>query len=348
MVIITEQDIINTYNERQQEQCRLYYGYKRIKAENTSFGYKKIAKLMNQPYSKTRWWHAGKHIPVPIQTAKWLKEKGLLPLNKSHKDINKIAKIIGSTFGDGGIFENLNGIFLSSSELEATEEFGLDLAHIFGEEIKNNHRTIEGGEYGNSWCYQNTNRNVIRFFVALGSPLGKKTLKDLNIPKWIELNQIIKDNFYGALLGSEIGIPKIHKTGTRLDTFCFVVTSNKKRDKNRIEYLERLREFLTNKGIKVGDVIISFDKKKNHFKYGIYISTTLHNVNRFNSFIPIYYCKYKKEKLSTTLKHFWRIKRQRYYDLEKIGYKDEHIQTLLKINHRSLYIIKNPYDTFVP
>ncbi len=46
--IITKQDIINTYDERQQEQCRLYYEYKRIKQENPTYGHKKLAKTMNQ------------------------------------------------------------------------------------------------------------------------------------------------------------------------------------------------------------------------------------------------------------------------------------------------------------
>src|SRR3989344_6785662 len=108
--IISEQEVINTYNKRQQEQCRLYYEYKKIKQENPFFGYKRIAKLLNQPYGKTRWWHCNKHTPTPIQTVEWLKEKGLIPLNIESPNLSLISKILGATFADGGIFENLNGI----------------------------------------------------------------------------------------------------------------------------------------------------------------------------------------------------------------------------------------------
>jgi len=163
-IVVDEQDIINTYDERQQEQCKLYYQYLSIKARNPTWGYKRIAKSMGQKIGKTRWWHAKKHIPVPIQTANWLKEKELLPLKTDNKNLPLIAKVLGATFGDGGIFENLNGIFLSSSEKEAVEEFGKDIEKIFNLIKNQNSRIIEGGGYGHSWCYQNTNRNIIRFF----------------------------------------------------------------------------------------------------------------------------------------------------------------------------------------
>lgn len=168
--IITEQDIINTYDAHQQEQCRLYKQYLQLKQENPLFGYKRIAKLMGQKIGKTRWWHQQKHKPVPIQTAEWLKEKGLLPLITEHKQIELIARITGATFGDGGIFATLNAIFLSSSELAATKMFKQDLIDVFGKEIEQNMILREGGEYGHSWCQWNTNRNVIRFFLALGAP----------------------------------------------------------------------------------------------------------------------------------------------------------------------------------
>src|SRR3989338_3469573 len=95
--IITKQNIINTYDQRQQEQCRLYREYKRIKQENPSFGYKKIAKLLGHNYGKTRWWHCGKHIPTPIQTVKYLENKALLPLENDNPNLFLITKILGAT-----------------------------------------------------------------------------------------------------------------------------------------------------------------------------------------------------------------------------------------------------------
>ncbi|MBI2652301.1 hypothetical protein HYX00_02440, partial [Candidatus Woesearchaeota archaeon] len=163
----------------------MYYQYLDIKAQNPTWGYKKTAKVMNQPIGKTRWWHAGKHIPVPIQTANWLRKRGLLPLKIDNPKLPLMAKVLGATFGDGGIFENLNGVFLSSSEKSAVEEFGSDIENIFELKLNENSRIIEGGEKGHSWCYQNTNRNIIRFFLALGAPQGNKTRLALEIPNWI-------------------------------------------------------------------------------------------------------------------------------------------------------------------
>jgi len=110
MEIINEQKIINTYDEKQQEQCRLYYEYKRIKKENPEFGYKRVSKLLGQQYAKTRWWHCGKHIPYPIQTIEYLKERGLFSLNSNHQKLKLITRVFGATYGDGGIFGNLNAI----------------------------------------------------------------------------------------------------------------------------------------------------------------------------------------------------------------------------------------------
>lgn len=204
-IIIDEQDIINTYDCWQREQCKLYYQYLKIKAQNSTWGYKRIANAMGKPISKTRWWHEDKHMPVPIRTVNWLKKKGLLPLKIDNPKLPLIAKIIGATFGDGGVFDNLNGIFLSSKEIEAVKEFGEDFKKIFGNDVEINHRVIEGGEYGHSWCYQNTNRKIIRLFLALGAPKGNKGCVNLEVPNWIKLKDAFEDEFFGSFLGGNWG-----------------------------------------------------------------------------------------------------------------------------------------------
>ncbi len=348
MTIITEQDIINTYNERQQKQCELYYNYKKIKQDNPSFGYKRIAKLLGQPYHKTRWWHAKKYIPVPIQTVNWLKERNLLPLNINHTNIKKISKILGSTFGDGGIFENLNGIFLSSSEISAVSKFSNDLREIFGEDIHDNSRVIEGGEYGHSWCYQNTNRKIIRFFKALGTPCGKKTKIIVKIPSWISQNSKVEDLFYGSLFGSDIGIPKVHKLQNKLNTLEFGTVSHKENDSNKLNYLKQIKEYLKKRGIKTTKIKVSFDKKKNHYVYRLQLSTTYGNVHLFKEKVKLHYCRYKSLKLKKTLEEFRKLKSKRYDQLLERGYKEHTALNLLNLTARDLYIIKNPLDKLVP
>lgn len=349
-VIITEQDIINTYDERQQEQCKLFYQYKKIKAENPDFGYKRIAKIMGYKYSKTRWWHCGRHIPTPIQTAEWLKERGLLSLNCEHSKILLITKVLGATLGDGGIFGNLNGIFLSSSELEAVKEFGEDLKKLFGDEIEENSRIIEGGVYGHSWCYQNTNRGIIRFFVALGAPVGDKSFIELKIPEWIKKSiESIQDEFFGSISGAEMGIPKIHISGRHLDTLAIGITGKDDLADNRKLFLNEIAEYLNKKQIITGGISISDHKKCNRKGeptkiYRLLLSVTFENVTNFMTLTKMNYCRYKKNKLANTMNEFSEIKRNKVKELLERGYKTDDIIRLLNLSPAALYIIENKED----
>jgi len=340
-IIIDEQDIINTYDERQQEQCQLYYQYLKIKKQNPSWGYKRIAKSMGQPMGKTRWWHAKKHIPVPIQTANWLKDNGLLPLKINNPNLPLISKVIGATFGDGGTFENLNGIFLSSSEIEAVKEFGNDIEKIFNLDKDENSRMIEGGEYGHSWCYQNTNRNIIRFFLALGAPKGNKSKLNLKIPQWIYLKDQLQHQFFGSFLGGEVGIPKVHVNKFYLNTFDVAITGTKQLEQNRYEFISELKQFLFKNGINTGSIIKRKTKTDGTYLYRLLISTQVDNLIRFIRNMKINYCYYKKEKLINTINEFMRTKKSRYKELLNKGYGAEKCMKLLQLTPNSLYEILN-------
>ncbi|MFA4887360.1 MAG: hypothetical protein WC595_04055 [Candidatus Nanoarchaeia archaeon] len=349
--ILTTQQIINTYDEHQQEQCKLYGMYKDLKRQNPEFGYKRISKLLDQPYGKTRWWHAGKYTPFPVSTVEWLKEKGFLPLEEDNVKLTLIAKVLGCTFGDGGIFGNLNAIFLSSSELEAVKEFGEDLKILFGNEIDENSRIIEGGEYGHSWCYQNTNRNVIRFFQALGAPIGDKSFTDLIVPDWIkESREGIQNEFFGSIFGNELGVPKIHISKTHLDTLSLGLTATEKFAENRKQFLGDVAAYLNKKEIATGSISINDHKHVNRKGeptkiYNLLFSVTFENVVNFMTMTKINYCKYKMEKLGKTMNEFAEIKRQRYNDLEKMGYEESAILKLLNLNEAIWFVISN-YEDF--
>ncbi len=335
-VIIDEQDIINTYDKRQQEQCKLYYQYKEIKANNPTWGYKKIAKSMNQPIGKTRWWHSGKHVPTPIQTANWLKLRELLPLKIDNPYLPLITKVLGATFGDGGIFENLNAIFLSSSELEATQEFGNDLMRIFGYSIDNNMRTIEGGIEGHSFCYQNTNRNIIRFFVALGCPTGKKTKQDLIVPGWIKLKDYFENEFFGSFIGSELGTPIIHKRGNYLTTLEVGISSNQNFKENRLAFLNELSDYLKKNRVNTTSIYEGKSKTKGNLVYRLLIEKKIDNVILFLMNVKINYCKYKIERLYKALGEWSKLKIEKYNELIERGYGAEHAMKILNLTPNSL------------
>ncbi|MBI4453597.1 ATP-binding protein [Candidatus Woesearchaeota archaeon] len=343
-IIIDEQDIINTYNQRQQEQCRLYYQYISIKEKNPNWGYKRIAKVMGQPIGKTRWWHAKKHIPFPIQTANWLKERGLLPLTITHPKLPLIAKVIGATFGDGGVFENLNGIFLSSSEKEAVQEFGSDLEEIFNLSKDENSRIIEGGEYGHSWCYQNTNRNVIRFFLALGAPKGNKTKIELKSPGWIKLNNKLEDEFYGSFLGGELGTPIIHKQGNYLTTLEVGITGLPRLKENRIFFLNELGDYLHKNRVNTTSIYEGTSKTEGSLVFRLLIEKKMDNVLLFLININLNYCKYKVDRLYKALGEWAMLKKNKYNELINRGYGAEHAMKVLNLTPNSLYLLLNHFE----
>lgn len=349
--IIDEQDIIKTYDKKQQEQCRLYYQYLEFKKHNPTWGYKRIAKHMNQPIGKTRWWHANTHIPVPIQTAQWLKEKGLLPLTYDNQKLPLIAKVLGATFGDGGIFENLNGIFLSSKEKINVKEFRNDIEKIFKLNKNQNSRIIEGGEYGHSWCYQNTNRNIIRFFIALKSPVGKKSKLELIIPAWIYKKSILKNEFFSTLLGCEMGVPSVHTSKTQLNTFDFAITGEKGLEENRVDFLEKIKDYLYSVNVKTGKISTRIVKTKKSDKgsilYRFLISTEFQNLINFSKNCKLNYCRYKSEKLTRTLNEFRVTKKKRYESLLKKGMGAETAMKKLNLSPKALYEILNDTEFII-
>ncbi len=341
-IIIDEQDIINTYDELQQEQCKLYYQYQQIKARQPSWSYKRIAKAMRQNIGKTRWWHAKKHIPVPIQTADWLKKRGLLPLRTDNPKLPLIAKVLGATFGDGGIFENLNGIFLSSSEKEAVEEFGGDLEKIFNLSNDENSRIIESGEYGHSWCYQNTNRNLIRFFLAVGAPKGNKTNAELRIPSWVKFNNVLEDEFYGSFLGGELGTPIIHKRGNYLTSLEVGITGQPKLENNRLQFLNELAGYLNRNRVSVTS-ICEGKAKLSTFVFRLLIEKKIDNVIMFLMNVKLNYCRYKIGRLYTALGEWAMLKKNKYYELLKRGYGAERAMGVLNLTPNSLYLLLNHF-----
>ncbi len=339
-IIMDEEDIINTYDERQQKQCKLYYQYKKLKAQNPTWGYKRIARALGQDYGKTRWWHTGKYIPVPIQTINWLKKRKILPLKADNPKLPLIAKVLGAIFGDGGIFENLNAIFLSSSELKATQEFGMDMLDLFGFSVDNNMRTIRGGVHQTSFCYQNTNRKIIRFFQALGAPVGKKTTKNLLIPAWIKLNKEWEHQFYGSLFGSELGVSLDTKCGARIE---FGITGEPTLESNRINFLNQIINYLNEQDIIIGKIhnynIKKYEGKRRIFRF--VLSQRLENTEKFSKKIKINYCNYKKENLRKYLDTFEEKIYKKYYLHINKGYGAERIMEKLKLNPNELYTILN-------
>jgi ATP-dependent Lon protease len=344
-IIIDEQDIINTYDERQQELAKVYYDYLELRQQNSSWGYKRIATRLGVSYGRTRWWWDNNSAPVPIQTCNWLKERGLLPLRIDNSKLPLIAKVLGALPGDGGIFENLNAIFLSSSEKDAVKEFGRDIEEIGNLDMDQNSRIIEGGEYGHSWCYQNTNRNIIRLFLALGAPKGNKTKIKLCVPSWVKLKSNFEKEYWGSFLGGEMSSPTIHKNGNRLTSLDVGITGTEKLSADRINFLSELRDYLETNRVSTTSISEGSYKHKNDSKlFRLLISKKMDNVLLFMMNIKINYCKYKVERLYKALGEWAILKKNKYYELtEERGFGAESAMKTLNLTPNSLYLLLNHF-----
>ncbi len=340
-IIIDEQDVINTYSKEQQKLAESYYTYLELRKQNPTWGYKRIATKLGVSYGRTRWWENNSS-PVPVQTVEWLKSKGLVPLKIDDSRLPSIAKVLGATYGDGGIFENLNGIFLSSSEKEAVEEFGKDLERIFGLNDNENSRILEGGVYGHSWCYQNTNRNSIRFFLALGAPRGNKTKLELKTPSWIKLSKNLEEEFYGSFLGGELGTPIIHKRGSYLTTLEVGITGAPQFKNNRISFLKELAEYFERNKINTTS-IYEGKTKTEAILFRLLVAKKFDNVMNFMTGIKINYCKYKIERLYKALGQWSLLKKNKYNELIRRGYGAEHAMKVLNLTPDSLYLLLNHF-----
>ncbi len=324
--ILTKHDIIETYGRGDQESALKYYEFLNLRAENPALGYKRLARMLGQPEGRVRWWHNGKHKPHAVRTIEWLEERGLLPLSPSHKKAPLAARILGALFGDGGVFYNLNGIFLSSGEAESLKQFKQDLTSLFGRAISNNFDTRVGGIHHTTRVLRNANRNVVRFFVALGAPVGSKE-QEMEIPSWIYAREKAKLEFFGAFFGSELCSPKFT---TYLNTFNVPMAGSYRLRENRLRFLTQVEDFLNSYGIRCTSIC------ENEFRPGRYlwkllIAKDFDNFLRFKQLIPIRYSDSKKARIEKAAKDMAGRKVSRFRKLLSLDTSLENISATLRV-----------------
>lgn len=338
--IITRHDIIRTFSEEDQKDTYSYYKFIKIKQENPSFGYKRIAKMLGIKPGQTRWWNNKTWKPRPVRTIERLEKLGLLPFTSDNKVAQIAARVLGTTFGDGGIFSTLNGIFLSSSEDDSLTEYAQDLIAIFGEEIGKNFERRISGINNTGRVIWNTNRDIIRFFIALGAPVGRKN-KKLKIPAWIYLNEEIQKEFFGAFLGNELCSPKFSEKKQQIDEFAVAVAGSYELKENRLELLDAIAKYLNSYGVKTSSNIYENEFRKGSWVWKLSISKEIENVVRFAQFIPIRYSKNKEERVRTAIERTLDHKIESSTKMERAQRSERYILQTLRVSKNALQKIKS-------
>jgi len=313
--IITGQDIINTYSSKEQFSCKKYSEYEQLVRENPSIGYKKAAEILGLKPGMTRWWHtkgAKRATPLPLKAAGKLKSAGLLPFYETHKDAEIIFNMLGVLFGDGGIDIRYNNVAFISSDKRDIDLWHSDLLRVFPF-AHGKTEIIEGGEYGHSYNLRCYDRAVIRFFAALGVPVGDKVSIVYSLPKWIfNSSEKSRISFLDGYLAAEVSVVRWRPDSLgncRFTDFSVGISKIEFLENEHREFLKSAERLLQSVGISTTGNIHKNYSAGNHRKdgaftasYRIFIRTTFHRVLYFNEKFQLRYAQAKKERFVGVIK----------------------------------------------
>lgn len=312
IVLVSEQDIINTYPQDEQASCAKYAEYQKLIQENPSFGYKRCAKLLGVPEGRTRWWHtkgAKKAIPLALKNVEKLKGAGLLPFTEHHKHAKIALNILGTLFGDGGIDRRLNTVAFISSDKRDVDLWLSDLLELFPF-ANGKTQIVEGGEYGHSYNVRCYDRAVVRFFAAFGAPVGNKVSTKYSLPKYaFDLSYNKKIAFLDGLLSSEVSVPRFRgdprwSWAKRFTDFSLGLSKIDALENEHREYLEEVKRLCVTVGLTTTPNLRKETGKATYRKdghtsycYRIFFQTHHEKVLKFNGKFELRYAKGKKERL---------------------------------------------------
>ena len=294
MPLLREEDIVMTYGEKELKKYRQYLKWLEFKREHPNIGWKKAAKILKIPESMTRWWDKGMK-PSSLRVIDQLRELNLIPLYLSDPRLPIISRIYGYALGDGNIDRNLNLFSIVSSQKEVLERVIEDLKRVFGEftyEIREN-----TSSRGKSYIFRTAERRIIRFFVALGYPVGKKTTKEIKIPEFILLRKDTIIEFLRGLFDSDGSVFSFGNKTYLEGNLSFLISCRRdqKLINNRIEFLNEIKLLLECLGVEVNSI-----NRKDYdsgVMFRLLISHKLDNVKRFYKLLAPSYNIKKANKL---------------------------------------------------
>ncbi|MFH1256912.1 MAG: hypothetical protein V1494_06510 [Candidatus Diapherotrites archaeon] len=313
--ILTEQDIINTYSAREQFSCKKYSEYLKLIEENPSMGYKKAAKLLGVKQGMARWWHTKgdkKAIPLPLKAVQKLNSAGMLPFYESHKDCKIVLNMLGVLFGDGGIDVRLNTVAFISSDKKDVDLWHLDLLRVFPF-AEGKTQIVEGGEYGHSFNIRCYDRAVVRFFAALGAPVGNKVTAAYLLPQWIsKASEKSSIAFLDGYLASEVSVVRWRpdsRGNNRFTDLSIGVSKIEFLEDEHRGFLRGVEALLKSVGVQTtGNIYKNYSggrhRKDGAFtaNYRIFLRTTFHHVISCNEKFSLRYAQDKKERFNEVIK----------------------------------------------
>lgn len=348
-ILVSDEDILKTYSEEQITAAKKYYEILGIRNKYKE-GQSRISNKTNVSSRNVENYIYRRIKPISVKNIENMKKNELLPFTNHNKHILKICRIMGHLFGDGHISINQKGTIILgfSGKIEDLKEIQKDLksmnikySNIYSRTTISELRNITG-QTNSFTC---TDVKFTKLVHLLANFSGKKTIKNIEIPKWI-LNgsKEMKAEFLGALFGSD-GTKSSQKTASQ-SFYTIRLTFNKlKTLKNSGKKLSgQIQEMLKNLNIKTCKLRIidgtTWKTGEKTDKFIITIANSNENLLSFLESVGYKYCKYKEraafehiEYLSTKkeFKKQKNLQKKAVLWLAREGYSNSEISNILKV-----------------
>ncbi len=318
MLILTVEDVLKTYQEYEADSARKYLEYLKLKEQNPTFGYKRLAKMLGVSISRTRCWKQWNGKPTAILAIEKLTEARLLPLYSDNAKLLAILRLLGAGFTDGGIDKNFNTFHFNSARMENIESWKKDFLEVFpfGEETLS---AIITGRKGTSVGVRTTDRAIVRFFAALGCPVGNKTAVSYVLPKWIfELSTEFKLAFLDGFFSCEVAMPQypIWRKTRNFVNFSLSMSKIEEKEEEHLAFLKEVCKLCDEIGIRhtsinrvpqkktLADGTLRRKDGKTCDSYRILFSNSVENVISAYRLIPLTYAIEKKQRFDNAVKTY--------------------------------------------
>ncbi len=307
MLILTADDVLKTYPEYEAESARKYFEYLKLKEENPTFGYKRLAKMLGVSISRTRCWKQWDGKPTSVTAIEKLTAVGLLPLHADNAKLPGILRLLAAGFTDGGIDKRLNTFHFNSARMENILAWKKDFIDIFpfGEKTLS---AIITGEKETSIGVRTTDRAIVRFFAALGCPVGNKTNVSYKLPEFLfSILEEHKAAFLDGFFSCEAGMPP--------SSFSISLSKIEEKEMEHLTFLNKFCKLCESVGIKYTSINLVPQKEMLNGKprrkdgktcdsYRILFSFKPENVIRAHKLIPLTYAAEKKERFDRAVKKY--------------------------------------------
>jgi len=221
-----------------------------------------------------------------------------LPLKSNDVRLPIIARIFGYALGCGNIDKNLNCFSIISSKRDTLENIARDLKSVFRDfnyEIRKNESSM-----GESYILRTTDRKIIRFFAALGFPVGKKTNQQIKIPEFVLVSEKTVREFLRGLFESDGSVYGLGNKKYLEGMLAFSITTIPELVENMRAFLEDLKVLLGLLGIKA-NLICERGTEKDKVLLRLLISHEPKNVERFIELLKPIYDKERANRLIQVL-----------------------------------------------